>query len=56
MVVAQFAETSIPVPEVRGSNPNSSKILWWTYFLLTVWKDEYREKEAVKKSHFYKAD
>ena len=31
VVVAQLAERSLPIPEVRGSNPVFGKILQWKY-------------------------
>ena len=47
MVVAQLAEWSLPIPEVRGLNPVIGKILYWTYLLLTVEKTKIKKKEAV---------
>ena len=50
MVVAQLVEWSLPIPEVRGSNPVIRKIY---LFLLNIcllstvyWKDENKEKDA----------
>ena len=36
--MAQLAERSLPIAEVRGSNPFIVKILKWTYLLLIVKK------------------
>ena len=47
--VAQLVERSLPIPEVRGSNPVVGKnlIILNIYFLSPVyWKDENKEKEA----------
>ena len=44
VVVAQLTERSLPIPEIRGSNPNFRK-----FYLPIVHlngKDENREKEA----------
>ena len=47
VVVAQLVEPSLPIPEVRGSNPVIGKNLYlhWT-FVSVNWKDENKEKEA----------
>ena len=45
--VAQLVEWSLPIPEVRGSNPVIGKILLNICLLSTVyWNDENKEKEA----------
>ena len=49
--MAQLAEWLLPIPEVRGSNPVISKILQWTYLLISVEKPN-KEKEA-EYDHFY---
>ena len=58
VVVAQLVEQSLPIPEVRGSNPVIGKILfiYWTfvYCQLCVEKDENKEKEAGFGSFFKK--
>ena len=36
VVVAQLAERSLPIPEVRGSNPDTGKFLKNIYLLSTV--------------------
>ena len=36
VVVAQLAERSLPVPEVRGSNPDTGKFLKNIYLLLST--------------------
>ena len=38
----QLADRSLPIPEVRGSNPVIGKILKWKYFY--CWKDKKRKK------------
>ena len=56
MVVAQLVERSLPIPEVRGSNPVIGKILYiLNICLLSIvfWKDENKEKEAGM-AHFKK--
>ena len=54
MVVAQLVEWSLPIPEVRGSNPVIGKNLYWTFYCQLYWKDENKEKEAGK-GPFFKA-
>ena len=44
LVAAQLAEWSLPKPEVRGSNPDISKILLWTKILVTVEKTKIMKK------------
>ena len=48
VVVAQLAERSLPIPEVRGSNPDTGKFLKNIYLLSTVlhWKDENKRKRG----------
>ena len=46
MAVAQLAEWSLQIPEVRGTNPIICKTLNRKYFSLNFWKVENREKEA----------
>ena len=49
VVVAQLVELSLPIPEVRGSNPVIGKDLFISNIcLLTTvyWKDENKEKET----------
>ena len=49
MVVAQLVERSLPLPEVRGSNPVIGKNLFILNICLlstVYWKDENKEKEA----------
>ena len=49
VVVAQLVERSLPIPEVRGSNPVIGKILYISNICLlsiVYWKDENKEKEA----------
>ena len=49
MVVAQLVERSLPIPEVRGSNPVISKNLFILNICLlstVYWKDENKENEA----------
>ena len=48
--MAQLVERSLPIPEVRGSNPVIGKnlFLYLNICLLSTvyWKDENKEKEA----------
>ena len=47
--VAQLVERSLPIPEVRGSNPVISKYLFILNICLlsnVYWKDKNKEKEA----------
>ena len=44
VVVAQLVERSLPTPDIRGSNPNLSKVLSTNCKLNR--KDENAEKEA----------
>ena len=49
VVVAQLVERSLPIPEVRGSNPVIGKIyLYWTfvYCQLCIEKTKIKKKEA----------
>ena len=50
MVLAQLVERSLPIPEIRGSNPVIGKNLFknWTFVncQLCIEKDENKEKEA----------
>ena len=46
MVVAQLAERSLPIPEIRGSNPVTGKILCSTRLLLSVEKKHIKKKAA----------
>ena len=43
-MVAQLVERSIPIPEVRGSNPVIGKNLFWTFTVNCI------EKTKMKKS------
>ena len=36
VVVAQLAERSLPIPEVRGSNPDNGKFLQNIYYFLST--------------------
>ena len=48
VVVAQLVERSIPIPEVRGSNPvigNKLFILNICFLSTVYWKDKNKEKE-----------
>ena len=47
VVVAQLAERSLPIPEVRRLNPVIGKMLLWTYVTVRCWKDALNEKEAA---------
>ena len=53
--VAQLVEQSLPIPEVPGSNPVISNILYWTFTIKCI------EKTKIKKmrpgmAHFLKKD
>ena len=52
--VAQLAERSLPIPEVRSSNPVIAKILQWTFFTVNCWKDENKEKRGLEWPNFFK--
>ena len=55
VVVAQLVERSLPIPEVRGSNPVIGKNLLNICLLSTVfWKDENKEKEVGDGPFFLK--
>ena len=51
MVAAQLVEWSLPTPEIRGSNPDISKIF---IYQLYNGKDENKEKEAGNVPSFLK--
>ena len=56
MVVAQLAERrSLPIPEVRGSNPVISEILFGTYidFQMFSKDDNKRKKKKPGMAHFW---
>ena len=52
VIVAQLAERSVLIAEVRGLNPDTDKFLKNIYLLSTLLyrKDEKREKEAGNNS------
>ena len=52
MVVAQFAEWSLPNPEVRGSNPVIGKKIYWTFTFNCVEKT--KKKKEAGNCPFYK--
>ena len=54
VVVAQLVERSLPIPEVRGSNPVIGKIYWIFVYCQLYWKDENKEKEAGNGPFFLK--
>ena len=54
--MAQLVERSLPIPEVRGSNPVIGKSLNWTFYCQLYWKDENKEKEAGKGLFFKKVN
>ena len=55
MVVAQLAERrSLPIPEVRGSNPVISEILFGTYIDFQMYsKDDNKRKKKPGMAHFW---
>ena len=44
--VAQLVEQSLPIPEVRGSNPVSGEIFYWTFTVNCFEKTKIKKKEA----------
>ena len=46
LVVAQWVERLLPIPEIRGSNPNIGKVISTNYHV----KKENKEREAGEKS------
>ena len=62
VVVAQLVERSLPIPEVRGSNPVIGKIYWtFVYCQLCIEKTKNKEKRGrkwpiFKKNDFLQAD
>ena len=52
VVVAQLAKQSLPIPEVRDSNPVIGKILKRTYLLLQSVNAKIKTKLPVKKCPF----
>ena len=55
VVVAQLVERSLPIPEVRGSNPVIGKNLYWTfvYCQLCIKKTKIKKKRPGM-AHFFK--
>ena len=54
VVVAQLVEWSLPIPEVCGSNPITSKVFIEYSLLSTVLKRRKKEKEAGNGPFFLK--
>ena len=48
VVVAQLVERSLPIPEVRGSNPVIGKIYWTFVYCQLYWKEENKEKKQFR--------
>ena len=46
VVVAQLVERSLPILEVRGSNPAIDKIYWTLVYSQLYWKDENKDKRG----------
>ena len=46
VVVAQLVERSLPLPEVRGSNPVLGKNLYSTFTVNCIEKTKIKKKEA----------
>ena len=44
VVVAQLAERSPPIPEIRGSNPVIGKIIYCLYLLFTAEKTKLKKR------------
>ena len=44
VVVTQLVERSLPIPEVRGSNPVIGKYLYWTFTLSCIEKTKIKKK------------
>ena len=53
VAVTQLTEWSLPIPEVRGSNPVIVKALLRTYLLLTIEKTQLKKKEAGNGQLFF---
>ena len=53
VVVAQLADRSLTIPEVRGSNPDIGKFIQNINLLSTVlyWKDENKKKKRPGMAH-----
>ena len=54
MVVAQLVEQSIPIPEIRGSNPVIGKKTLLNIYCQLYWKDEVKKKRPGM-THFTKS-
>ena len=44
VVVAQLVERSLPIPEVRGSNPVIGKKLYWIFTVICIEKTKIKKK------------
>ena len=53
MVVAQLVERSLPIPEVRGSNPVIGKNIQLTFTVNSIEKTKINKKWP-RMAHFYK--
>ena len=53
MVVAQVVERSLPIPEVRGSNPVIGKNIQLTFTVNSIEKTKINKKWP-RMAHFYK--
>ena len=54
VVVAQFVERSLPIPEVHGSNPVIGKKNILNIYYQLYWKDKNKENEARNGPFFQK--
>ena len=55
VVVAQLVEQSLPIPEVRGSNPVISKNLYRTFTVNCIENTKIKKKRPGT-AHFYKKE
>ena len=55
VVVAQLAERSLPIPELRGLNPVIGKILFWIFAVSCIGKMKIKKKRTGM-AHFLKVN
>ena len=55
VVVAQLVERSLPIPEVRGSNPVIGKNLYRTFTVNCIEKTKIKKKRPGM-AHFFNSD
>ena len=54
MVVAQLVEWSLPIPEIRGSNPDIDKIYIEHLFTVSCAEKTKIKKKKTGMAHFFK--